>query len=530
MHDAAPLRLPPRSRPALLAAVALLLCSLQSLAAAPGEGSVAEEPSTAGAGEQRAPHRFVSEHQGTFGGRALRYRAIAGETFLYDDEQQPKAAIFTFAYLEIDPPRAKPVAFVWNGGPGSSSVWLHMGTFGPRRVVVPSDARSAGAPPYPIEDNGLTPLDLVDMVFVDPVGTGYSRALGEHEPKEFWSLDGDAASIAELIRAFVTEHGRWNAAKYLIGESFGSTRAAAVADLLEGRGSVSLNGLILVSQALDYQGSTPAHDNLRSYLTYLPTLAATAWYHGKIERMGTAATLEGLLDETRRFAYDEYGSALLRGSSLPAGERVRIRDRLAALTGLDPAYIERSDLRPLADRFRKELLREKGLAVGRLDGRYTGDDLDDVAERPAGDPAGDAIDSAYAAALHEVMRGELGVDLPTMQYNLSGPPELGQSWSYRPEGGGWWEPSYVNVARRLAEAMSRNPELEVLVANGYDGFATPFFDAEVTFDRHGIPRERVQFTYYEAGHMMYLHHPSHERFLADVRAFLERTLAVAGVP
>ena len=464
------------------------------------------------------PVRFVTQHSGTFGGKTLIYTATAGETHLLNDEGEPKAAIFSFAYT-VDSETPRPVAFVWNGGPGSSSVWLHMGTFGPKRVDVPSDAGDAGTPPYDLLDNPGTPLDLVDMVFIDPVGTGFSRAVGEHENKEFWGLEQDARSIADFIQAWITEHERWNSPKYLIGESFGTTRAAAVAGLLEGgRPAIRLNGLILVSQALDYEGSTPSHDNTRSYITYLPTLAATAWYHGKVT-VKDGTSLEQFIEQSREFAYQEYAPALLRGSSIDDETRSRIAERLAYFTGLDREYIERADLRVLADRFRKELLREEGRAVGRIDSRYTGDDIDDVAERPDGDPSGYGIDGAYTASLHEFMQKHLEVEIER-PYRVSGGRELGSAWSWKPPGASYWEPQYVNVSRRLSRAMRRNPQLRVLVASGYYDFATPFFDAEITFDRYGIPKERVEMTYYEAGHMMYLHGPSMDKFLDDVRRFL----------
>ncbi|MEZ5332563.1 MAG: peptidase S10 [Thermoanaerobaculia bacterium] len=464
------------------------------------------------------PHRFVTHHTGTFGGRTVRYTATAGETYLRDDDGKPTASVFTFAYDEdgLEDPTTRPVTFVWNGGPGSASVWLHMGTFGPRRVVVPSDASDDGAPPYPVEENTATILDVTDLVFVDPVGTGFSRPLGEHEGKEFWGLDEDASSIAQLIRLWVTENGRWASPKYLLGESFGTTRAAAVAGYLEsGREDMSLNGLVLISQALDYTGSTPEPDNILAFVSYLPTMAATARYHGRVAEPGT--DLESFLAEVRRFATDEYAPALLMGSDLPAERRAEIAERLAAYTGLSREYVERADLKVLAWRFLKELLRDEGVAIGRLDGRYEGDDIDDTDVEPDGDPSSYGIDGAFNAAFHDYIRRELDVDMEGRPYHVSGGVE---SWNWRtvPEGG-YWEPSYVDTAPALARAMRRNPELRVMVANGYYDFATPFFDAEITFRRHGIATDRVEMHYYEAGHMMYIHDPSRQRLMDDVRRF-----------
>jgi carboxypeptidase C (cathepsin A) len=504
--------------------VFLLFCASALVLSAPLAGQEAEarsDEAKKAAKPVPEPKAFVSSHTGQFGGETVAYTATAGETYLRDEEGKPKAAIFTFAYTKdgVNDPTTRPVTFVWNGGPGSSSVWLHMGAMGPRRIDVPSDASDAGPPPYDVEDNSLALLDVTDLVFVDPVGTGFSRAVGEHENKEFWGLNEDADSIAELIRTWVTQNKRWLSPKYLLGESFGTTRAGAVAARLEGRGYVSLNGLILVSQALDYMGSTPSHDNFISYITYLPTMAATAWYHGKIENR--PESLQEFLDEARKFAVDDYALALLKGSGLEPAERERVRKRLAYFLGLSEDYIEQSDLRVLAGRFRKELLRSEGKAVGRLDGRYTGEDVDKVAERPDGDPASYQIDGAYAAALSHYIAAELGVEMDR-EYKFSGGRELGSNWNWRTVPlGSYWEPTPVNVARDLSRAMRRNEGLRVMIASGYYDYATPFFDAEYTFARHGFLPERISYYYYEAGHMMYLHRPSLDKLMADVRSFIK---------
>jgi carboxypeptidase C (cathepsin A) len=464
------------------------------------------------------PQVFVTQHTGTFNGVVVNYAASAGETYLRDEDGEPKASIFSFAYTRngVDDPTQRPVMFIWNGGPGSASLWLHMGTFGPKRVVVPSDAQNAGAPPYPLVDNPLTLLDVTDLVFVDPVGTGFSRPLGKHEGKEFWGLDEDATSVADFIQQWITENGRWNSPKFIAGESFGTTRAAAVADILEGRRGISLNGIIMISQALDYTGSTPVSDNLVSFITYLPSMAATAAYHGKVAI--PEGGLEAFLQEAREFAAGELAPALIKGSTLDDGERARIRDRLAYFIGLDPTYIERADLRVTGTRFLKELLRDEGLAAGRLDSRYTRDDIDDNADRPEADAGSDAISSAFTAGINTYMHDQLEVTMDRA-YQPSG--RLGGDWNWRPEAEGrYWEPSYVNVAPRLSNALRRNSDLRVLVASGYYDFATPFYDAEYTFSRHGILKDRIEYTYYEAGHMMYVHGPSLERFMADVRRFV----------
>jgi carboxypeptidase C (cathepsin A) len=493
---------------------------------APAQEAVAQKQTTqveeTAARPVPPPKTFVTRHGGRFGGATIAYTATAGETYLLDDKGEPKASIFTFAYVKdgVTDAASRPVTFLWNGGPGSSSIWLHMGSMGPRRVVVPSDARDAGPPPYTIEDTPQALLDVTDLVFVDPVGTGFSRALGKHEDKEFWGLNADADAIVAFIETWLTRSRRWASPKYLAGESFGTTRAAAVAGRLEARAGVSLNGLVLISQALDYTGSTPQHDNLIAYVTYLPTMAATAWYHGKVK--DRPASLEEFLQQARRFAVDEYAPALFRGSGLEPAARARIRERLAHFTGLTEEYVERSDLRILAGRFLKELLRAEGKAVGRIDARYVGDDVDDVAEEPDGDPSSYEIDGAFVASLNNYLTSELQVEIER-PYKTSGGRQLYSSWNWRPVAEDQaWEPSYVDVTRELSRTLRRNGGLRVLVACGYYDFATPFFDAEYTFARHGVLPERVSWAYYQAGHMMYLHQPSHDALLARMREFLSR--------
>lgn len=473
---------------------------------------------------------FVTRHSGRFGGRAVRYTATAGETYLRNEKGEPVASIFSTAYLEneVRDPTTRPVTFVFNGGPGSPAVWLHMGVFGPRVVQVPSDAGDDGAPPYPLIDNALSMLDLTDLVFVDPVGTGFSRVIGEGKTEDYWGLKEDARSIAEFIRVWLTANKRWNSPRFIAGESFGTTRAVGVVHELGGGAVViAFNGLILISQALDFTGSTPVHDNLIAYVTYFPSLAATAWYHGKVQDAPT--DLAVFLDEARDFAVGEYMPALFQGSLLGAEERARVVARMAHFTGLSEAYIDVSNLRVLTPRFRKQLLRDEGVAVGALDGRYKGDDVDDAAERPDGDPASYGVGSAFSAALNHYFATELNVDLER-PYRIRN-RKLSRNWRYRtaPDGESY-EPAYVNVARQLATAMRRNKDLRVLVASGYYDLVTPFFDAEYTFGRHGIDMERTEMTYYESGHMMYLHRPSFEKLVRDIRGFITNSLGGGAKP
>ena len=481
------------------------------------------DPAAKEAPEVAEPVMFVTEHVGQFGGERIRYRVEAGETYLKNEKGEPTASLFAFSYIRDGADENRPVTFIFNGGPGSASIWLHMGMFGPKRVLVASDAEEDdGAAPYALIDHPDSPLAFTDMVFIDPVGTGYSRAIGVGDSKDFWSQSGDTESVAEFIRLWIDKHNRWNAPKYLAGESFGTMRAVQVAhELTSSRANnIALNGLALISNALDYEGSTSVHDNFYSYVTYLPTMAATAHYFGLA---GEGVPLQTFIDQARVFARDDYAPALLKGSAMTADERAQIVQRMADFIGLDPAYIDRSDLRVLTGRYRKELLREQGVAIGSLDSRYTVDEADDVAERPRLDPASTAIGAAYTALFNHYIKTSLGVDIER-PYKVSN-GEVGSNWSYRPVPEGQsWEPDYVNVARKLSTAMRHNKDLQVWVANGIYDLVTPFFDADMTFARHGIPSDRVVLTYYEAGHMMYVHEPSRVAIMRDLEAFYANAL------
>lgn len=464
---------------------------------------------------------FTTSHQIINGGKTISFTAIASEMYLRNDSSEVVASIWSTAYLLKGPtdPAKRPVTFVFNGGPGSASVWLQMGMFGPQIVKVDADAKKDdGAAPYNLVTNKYGLLDLTDLVFIDPVGTGYSRVIGKGKVKDYWGLTEDAASIARFIRQWVTENNRWFSPKYIAGESFGTTRAAAVANALEGDGqNMALNGLILISQALDYAGSTSVHDNITSYLTYLPSMAATAWYHKKA---GQGKELIAFIGECKTFTYQTYAPALYRGSSLSDAEKNEIAEKLAYFTGLDKDYIIRSDLRILMHRFQKQLLADKGLTVGRLDGRFMGDESDKVSEGPhLGDPASYQVNGAYTAALNYYYASVLNVkmDRPYITSN----DEIEKKWRWRPvPDDESWEPSMISVARKLGDTMRRNTQMKVLVASGYFDLICPFLDAEYTFSRNGIVRERVRLTYYEAGHMMYVHEPDFIKLSGDIRAFL----------
>ncbi len=462
---------------------------------------------------------FVTSHQGVFGGKTVNYVATAKETYLTNKKGDSIASFWSVAYTKtpIGDVSKRPVTFVFNGGPGSASLWLHMGFFGPKVVKVDSDAKQDdGAAPYNLVKNEHGLLDLTDLVFIDPVGTGYSRLVGKGKDKDFYGLKEDVDSFAQFIRKWVTENERWFSPKYLAGESYGTTRAAYLGKALEGSGqNMALNGMILISQALDYAGSTSIHHNMTSYITYLPSMAATAWYHKKA---GQGKTLENFVEECRQFTYDAYATALLKGNLLDDSEKDAIAEKLSYFTGLDKKYILYSDLRILMGRFQKKLLEDKGLAIGRLDGRFMGDEADKFSERPnLGDAASYQISSAYTAALNHYFASDLNIKMDRPYITSGG----GSGWRWRtvPDSQ-YWEPMPVNTAPYLGETMRRNPAMKVMVASGYYDLITPFFDAEYTFARNGIVTERVKMTYYEAGHMMYTHEPDLIKLSNDIREFL----------
>ena len=472
------------------------------------------------------PTRFISNHSARFNGQRVDYTATAGETYIRNLQGEPKATLFTFAYTKnnLAEDEIRPVTFIWNGGPGSASTWLHMGSYGPKRIVVPTDAKHAGLPPYSIEEAPETILDSTDLVFIDPVGTGFSRALGDYEGRDFWGLDQDAESMANFITTWITEHGRWNSPKFLLGESFGTTRAAAVARIMEEDLSVSLNGIVFISQALDYQGSSPyVRDNLVSFVTYLPTMAATALYHGRVQPVPESQEL--FLQQAREFAINAYLPALFKGNTIAQDEYLAVRDRLSYFTGLSSRYIDQANLRIQGNRFTKELLRDQGVTVGRLDSRYIEDEIDDLAAQASRDAAGDAISSAYKASLMTYIRNDLGVNW-NRQYLSPADPDLNKNWRWRrvPDGSSW-EPAYVNTAHDLSKALRINPALKVMVASGLYDMATPFFDAEYTLNRHDILANQMQYTYYQGGHMMYVNEPSRLELLIDTRNFIEAQTA-----
>lgn len=470
--------------------------------------------------ETSKEEQISTQHVLHVNGEPLAYTAVAGTMVLKaEDGTIPKASVFFVAYTRdgIEDPSKRPVTFSFNGGPGSSSIWMHLGLLGPRRVRLAEDGGPV-SPPYQLVDNAFSLLNETDLVFIDPVSTGYSRPTPGEEAKQFHGLEQDAEWMGEFIRLFTTRFQRWSSPKFLIGESYGTTRAAALAGTLQNRHSLYLNGIMLISTVLNFQSVSFHTGNDLPYILFLPTYTATAWYHGCLPEALQNRPLRDLLDEVELFARTEYTLALMQGARLPAGEQAALGKRLAAYTGLSEDYISQTNLRINIYRFVKELLRRERRTVGRLDSRFKGVDRDAAGEHFEYDPSYAVIQGAYAATLNDYVRRELQFtsDLP---YEVL--TSLHKTWDYSN-----FQNQYVNVAETLRAAMCQNPYLEIFIANGYYDFATPYFATEYTFNHLELDAElqgNVSMNYYEAGHMMYVNQPSLVQLQADLAAFIQRS-------
>ncbi|MGB0387275.1 MAG: S10 family peptidase [Ardenticatenaceae bacterium] len=471
------------------------------------------------------PKEQVSEtrHTVVIGGEEVAYRAIAGTMILKEEEekagQKAKASIFFTAYLRdgVDDVSRRPLTFSFNGGPGSSSVWLHLGVLGPRRVLFGEEGEAL-PPPYRLVDNPYSLLDESDLVFIDPVSTGFSRAVPGEEAKQFHGFQKDIESVGEFIRLFTTRYERWSSPKFLIGESYGTTRAAGLAGFLHNQVGMYLNGIMLVSSILNFQTARFFQGNDLPYILFLPTYTATAWHHKRLPDE-LQQDLRETLAEVERFAEEAYTVALMKGSKLSAEARQEVVEKLARYTGLSERYIEQTNLRINIHRFTKELLREERRTVGRFDSRFTGVDRDAAGEKYDHDPSYAIIQGAYTATLNDYVRRELKFesDLPYEILTARVRP-----WSYKE-----FENQYINVAETLRQAMCRNPYLKVFVGNGYYDLATPYFATEYTFNHLQIDpslQENISMGYYEAGHMMYLHLPSLIQLKKDLAEFVQSAL------
>jgi carboxypeptidase C (cathepsin A) len=523
-----------------VAALPLMVSHAQTKDDAAAKSDAAKAP------EEFKPEQQASKGSVTVGGSAINYDAYAGTLVVHtkdwDDvpqnrdkdvkNQPPAASMFYVAYFKSDTNGAvRPVTFLYNGGPGSSTVWLHMGAFGPRRVVTLDDSHTPAAP-YPVVNNDYSLLDVSDLVFVDAPGTGFSRISGKDREKAFYGVDQDGQAFADFIVQFLAKYGRWNSPKYMFGESYGTTRSAVLSNILETERDVDFNGVILLSQILNFDFSADAPQfNAGVDLPYelsLPTFAASAWYHQKLP--DAPKDLASLLAEVEHFATTDYAQALVVGNSLAPEQRRAIATKLHQYTGLPVEYILKADLRINAGEFEKNLQDDTGMTTGRLDTRFSGPTFDPLSKEAEYDPQSAAISSAYVSAFNDYVRKEL---------------KFGENREYKPEADVWksWNflhqapgaplalPQTTNVMIDLAIAMKYNPDLKVLLNAGYFDLATPFFEGMYEMRHLPIPEKlwgNIEFKFYESGHMVYAHEAALKALHDNVAGFIGRTANLKG--
>lgn len=451
------------------------------------------------------------------GGGRIDYTAQAGYLDIRNDTGKAVARMF-FTYYRKDGEDAskRPLTIAFNGGPGSSSIWLHMGGLAPRRVALLDDG-TATAPPYKVIPNEYTWLDRTDLVFVDPVSTGFSVPTPGENPKQFHGYVEDVSAMANFIRTFLSKYDRWGSPKFLAGESYGTTRAAGLSKFLQDRHRIYINGIFMISAVLNFGSNDYYVGNDLPRVLYLPSYTAAAWYHRKLSP-DLQSDLRKALEESERFAMGEYATALLKGGWLTEAEKDAVAAKMSRLTGLSKDYCLKANLRVEENRFYKELRRNDGLTIGRLDARFTGRDLDDAGETVSFDPSFTNIDGPFTSAMNDYFQKELGVR-EERPYHVFGNV---YPWNYSNV-----QNQFLNVAESLRDAMAKNPALKVYVGCGYYDFATPYFTAQYDVEHMMLrpeQRSRVRFEFYESGHMYYIHKPSLVKFKKDVDAFFDWSL------
>jgi carboxypeptidase C (cathepsin A) len=499
------------------------------------------------------PESSTTEGSVTVEGQRIDYRAVAGAIIVHpkgwDDaaqrettgdgknlgdqaNPQAEASMFYVAYFKKGAPVAgRPIMFLYNGGPGSSTVWLHMGAFGPRRVITADNSHTPAAP-YQLVDNAYSLLDVADLVFIDAPGTGFSRIAGKDKEKAFWGVDADAYAFTQFITGFLSKHGRWNSPKYLFGESYGTPRSAVVVNNLETGENVDFNGVVLLSQILNFDLSAdgpqfnPGTD--QAYITALPTYAATAWYHNRLGGQ-RPADLPAFLHEVEQFAMTDYAVALQAGSTLDPARKQAVAQKISDYTGIPTPYVLKSDLRVNGGQFEKNLQDSEGLTTGRLDTRFSGPDMDPLSREADYDPQSASIASAYVSAFNDYVRKTLNFG-----EGRTYKPEIdpGKDWAFthQPPGVPFPIPGAVNVMPDLATAMKYNPNLKVMVNGGYYDLATPYFEGMYEMHHMPIPaklQDNIEFHYYQSGHMVYAHEQSLKEIHDNVADFVRRTNNVA---
>jgi carboxypeptidase C (cathepsin A) len=523
-------------------AMLAIICALCAPAWADGTDKKDEGKEEAADTTNTKPREVTSEGSVSVEGRKIDYKAVAGTIILTgkdENKDDPTASVFYVAYFKHDADSTKrPITFLYNGGPGSSTVWLHMGAFGPKRVVTLDDQHTPAAP-YRLVENTYSLLDASDLVFIDAPGTGFSRLLAvekdkekkanklKERAKEFYGVDQDAHAFAQFIGKFLSHYGRWNSPKYLFGESYGTTRSAVLANVLETEQATDVNGVILLSQILNFSNDidapqfNPGVD--QGYAVALPTYAATAWYHHKLPNQ--PKDLKPFLAEVEKFAMTDYTVALAAGSTLDAAQKKAIEEKLHEYTGLPVAYIDKANLRVYGGEFEKTLQDDSDQTTGRLDSRFSGPNMDPLDKDAQYDPQSAAISSAYVAALNDYVRRQLKFG-DEMTFHEFGDV---QPWDWKHKTPGLPDsffPISTNVMPDLAVAMKYNPQLRVLLTGGYYDLATPYFAAVYEMRHLPIParlQANIEYAFYESGHMVYANEESLRKIHDDVAGFIAKT-------
>jgi carboxypeptidase C (cathepsin A) len=457
---------------------------------------------------------IVTEHEMTIGGKKLKYKATSGRMPLRNAIDEIEAQMFYVAYTKegVENLGERPLIFCYNGGPGSPALWLHLGAIGPQRIPVGDDCVMP-KPPFKLVDNEQTWLDVADLVFIDPIGTGYSRSHTEELGKKYWGVQGDIESVGEFIRLFLTRNERWASPLYLAGESYGTTRSAGLAGYLIDRG-IAFNGIVLVSSILNFQTAHFGKGNDLPYILFLPTYTATAFYHKKLPA-DLMTDLQSTLGKVEEFAAGEYSQALVKGDQLPEKERQNVIKKLSRFTGLSTKYLDYNDMRIHIWSFCKELCRDEKRTVGRIDSRFKGIDCKPGAEHPEHDPSMTALMAPYTAMFNQYVRATLGykTDLP---YEIFG--GIKKPWDWGSAGSG-----HPDTSEALRSAMAKNPHMRIYIASGYFDLATPYFATEYTVSHMELDpevRDNIQTGEYESGHMMYVHEPSLKKLKIDISNFI----------
>ncbi len=468
------------------------------------------------------PQVFSSVQTARISGVTHSLQTRTGTMLLRDENNEPIALHGYTAYFKDIKSNERPIIFTFNGGPGSSSYWLHMGVMGPKRIVVNDPAYTPSAP-YQLVNNDYSILDIADVVMMDPIGTGLSMPVGKAEGKDFWGVDQDIRATSLFIIQFLKEYDRFQSPKYLCGESYGTFRNAGVMNYLLRQG-IALNGVVMVSAVFDLNTLTFPVGSDIPYLSFFPTYAATAWYHDQLANK--PADFEAFIEEVRVFTEKEYMPALYKGSRLTNDEKDMIAKRLSHYCGVSGDFWKRANLRVKAGEFFNELLREKGLTVGRLDSRFVGINDNLLNQYATTDPQSNAISPAYTAGFLDYLYSDLGVS-KDLHYKTSAYSSPGFKWDWSHQGNfGWGTQTAISTAMDMADAMNKDPNVKVLIMNGYYDLATPFYGVEYTIDHLGLTpeiRDNIIMTYYEAGHMMYTHMPSLIKYKKDLADFIHGT-------